>query len=200
MTEQERRLIESAAAGDAAAFEQLVTKYEKLVYSVTFRMTGNREDALDLSQDTFVKVWKSLAFFKFESSFSTWIYRIAGNVCLDFLRRQKRTQSLTVSEDEVQLDVPDEQNDPAQMALEHAGQTELTEALNALEPEYRAALTLRAVAGMSYQEIADTLDIQPGTVKSRICRGRERLRKLLAARGNKAAAVTSNDRKGGEDA
>ena len=200
MTQQERQLIERAAAGDAAAFEQLVTQYEKLVYSVTFRMTGNREDALDLSQDTFVKVWKSLTFFKFESSFSTWIYRIAGNVCLDFLRKQKRTQSLTVSEDEVQLDVPDDQNDPERMTLEHAGQEELTEALNELEPEYRAALTLRAVAGMSYQEIADTLDIQPGTVKSRISRGREHLRKKLAACGNKVPANTSNDRKGGEDA
>ena len=199
MTQQERQLIECAAAGDAVAFEKLVTQYEKLVYSVAFRMTGNREDALDLSQDTFVKVWKSLTFFKFESSFSTWIYRIAGNVCLDFLRRQKRTQSLTVSEDEVQLDVPDDQHDPERMTLEQDAEAELTEALASLEPEYRAALTLRAVAGMSYQEIADALDVQPGTVKSRISRGREHLRKKLAARGNKVPANTSNNQEGGED-
>lgn len=200
MTEQERRLIEQAAAGDNAAFEQLVTQYEKLVYSVAFRMTGNREDALDLSQETFVKVWKSLSLFKFESAFSTWIYRIAGNVCLDFLRRQKRTRSLTVSEDEVQLDLPDDRQDPEQMAIDRARQEELNEALASLEPEYRAALTLRAVSGLSYQEIADVLDIQPGTVKSRISRGRERLRKKLASPGNKVPAEASNGTKGGEDA
>lgn len=200
MTEQERQLIERAAAGDNAAFEALVTQYEKLVYSVTYRMTGNREDALDLSQETFVKVWKSLKFFKFESAFSTWIYRVAGNVCLDFLRRQKRTQSLTVSDEEVQLDLPDEDLDPARMVMERAGQEDIAEALASLEPEYRAALTLRAVAGLSYQEIADTLGVQPGTVKSRISRGRERLRKKLAALGNFLPEEASNAAKGGEDA
>ena len=200
MTEQERQLIQQAAAGDSAAFEQLVTRYEKLVYSVAFRMTNNREDALDLSQETFVKVWKSLAFFKFESAFSTWIYRIAGNVCLDFLRRQKRVRSLTVSDEEVQLDLPDDSQDPARMVIEQAEQQAVSNALASLEPEYRAALTLRAVAGLSYQEIAEALDIQPGTVKSRINRGRERLRKKLAARGNKVAADASNPTKGGEDA
>lgn len=200
MTGQERQLIEQAAAGDSAAFEQLVSQYEKLVYSVTFRMTGNREDALDLSQETFIKVWKSLAFFKFESSFSTWIYRIAGNVCLDFLRRQKRVRSLTVSDEEVQLDLPDERQDPERTVMELADQQELSAALSTLEPEYRAALTLRAVAGLSYQEIADALNIQTGTVKSRISRGRERLRKKLAGRGNNRVCEPSNTAKGGEDA
>lgn len=200
MTGQERQLIEQAAAGDGAAFEQLVSQYEKLVYSVTFRMTGNREDALDLSQETFIKVWKSLAFFKFESSFSTWIYRIAGNACLDFLRRQKRVRSLTVSDEEVQLDLPDERQDPERTVMELADQQELSAALSTLEPEYRAALTLRAVAGLSYQEIADALNIQTGTVKSRISRGRERLRKKLAGRGNNRVCEPSNTAKGGEDA
>ncbi len=198
--EQERQLIERAAGGDNAAFEELVSRYEKLVYSVTYRMTGNREDALDLSQETFIKVWKSLKFFKFESAFSTWIYRVAGNVCLDFLRRQKRTQSLTVSDEEVQLDLPDEEQDPARMVLERAGQEEISGALATLEPEYRAALTLRAVAGLSYQEIADALGVQPGTVKSRISRGRERLRKKLASLGNILPGEASNTAKGGEDA
>lgn len=200
MTEQERLLIEKAASGDDAAFEQLVSQYEKLVYSVTFRMTGNREDALDLSQETFIKVWKSLTFFKFESAFSTWIYRIAGNVCLDFLRRQKRAQSLTVSDEEVQLDLPDERQDPARMMMDQADQQSISDALSSLEPEYRAALTLRAVGGLSYQEIAYALNIQPGTVKSRISRGRERLRKKLTSLGNKVPAEASNMAKGGEDA
>ncbi len=200
MTDQERQLIERAAAGDSDAFERLVSQYEKLVYSITYRMTGNREDALDLSQETFIKVWKSLVFFKFESAFSTWIYRIAGNVCLDFLRRQKRTQSLTVSDEEVQLELPDERQDPARAVMEQAGQQIITDALNSLEPEYRAALTLRAVGGMSYQEIADALNVQPGTVKSRISRGREHLRKKLAQAGNKPGSGTSNAANGGDDA
>ncbi len=200
MTQQEQQLIQRAADGDNAAFESLVTQYEKLVYSVTYRMTGNREDAMDLSQETFVKVWKSLKFFKFESAFSTWIYRVAGNVCLDFLRRQKRTQSLTVSDEEVQLDLPDEEQDPAHMFMQKNGQEQIQQALETLEPEYRAALTLRAISGLSYQEIADVLGVQSGTVKSRISRGRERLRKKLVALGNILPETASNETKGGEDA
>ena len=200
MTEQERQLVEQAAAGDNDAFERLVTQYEKMVYSIAFRMAGNEEDALDLSQETFIKVWKSLPFFKFEASLSTWVYRIAVNVCLDFLRQQKRRRFTTISEDEIRLELPDRSQDLESTVLDRVEQKELIAALATLEPEFRAPLAMSAITGMSYREIAEALDIQPGTVKSRVSRARERLRKKLSEHGNRFPICASKKRKGGEDA
>ena len=97
----EKVLIRQVLAGDQEAFAQLVTAYETQVYNLCLRMSGNPEDARDLAQEAFLKAWRGLQFYKFESSFSTWLYRLTSNVCIDFLRRQKRRPavSLTVVED-----------------------------------------------------------------------------------------------------
>ena len=109
---QDDSLIRRAAAQDAAAFEQLMLLHQKPVYNICWRMAGNAEDALDLSQEVFLKLWRTLAQYQFDAAFSTWLYRMTQNVCIDFLRKQKRQQhvSLTFSDDEdegKELSVPD---------------------------------------------------------------------------------------------
>ena len=99
---QDDSLIRRAAAQDAAAFEQLMLLHQKPVYNICWCMAGNAEDALDLSQEVFLKLWRTLAQYQFDAAFSTWLYRMTQNVCIDFLRKQKRQQhvSLTFSDDE----------------------------------------------------------------------------------------------------
>lgn len=119
MTEvSEKKIIEKVLGGDANAFEELVLKYEKTVYNLALRMVGDRDDASDMTQEAFIKAYGSLSSFRGDSKFSVWIYRIATNVCLDFLRSKSRKQqvSLTVSDDDedAQLDIPDPKADPEQ--------------------------------------------------------------------------------------
>lgn len=197
---EEKTLIKRAGQGDESAFEELVRAYEKTVYNLTFRMTGNRDDAFDLTQTTFLKAWHAISLFQFDSKFSTWLCRIASNACIDFLRKEKRrnTVSLTVPDEADQLyevTVADERLNPA-VIVEAAAQKELVmEALNALPADYRVALSLRTIEDMSYEEIAAVLDVKTGTVKSRISRAREMLRQHFS--GNLSGDFTSKQEKGG---
>ncbi len=196
----ERMLIQRAGAGDEAAFEQLVLAYEKKIYNLTLRMTGNREDAFDLTQETFLKAWHGIGLFQFDSKFSTWLCRIASNTCIDFLRRQRRRQamSLIALDDEnipYEIAVADSSQDPARLTEAMLNREAIYNALNCLAPEYRMVLSLRAIDGMSYEEIGQALDLRPGTVKSRIARGREKLRLALA--GNYSTKGSSKHKKGG---
>lgn len=195
-------LAKKAAAGDAGAFETLVLKYQSQIYNLCFRMTGNSEDAADLAQESFLKAWNNLPGFHFEAAFSTWLYRLASNTCLDYLRSAKRHPqvSLTVEDDdgaETTLDVPDPAPTPEDAAITAEEQRLLVWAMNALEPEQRQILTLRVVNEMSYADIAQVLCIQEGTVKSRLSRARDALRKKLSEAGNKPLSAPSNNRKGG---
>lgn len=123
MTEvSEKKIIEKVLGGDANAFEELVLKYEKTVYNLALRMVGDRDDASDMTQEAFIKAYGSLSSFRGDSKFSVWIYRIATNVCLDFLRSKSRKQqvSLTVSDDDdedAQLDIPDPSSAPEQQLI-----------------------------------------------------------------------------------
>ena len=184
MTDQE--LAARARDGDQDAFEQLVRDNEKRIYTLALRMTGSREDALDLAQDA----WKALPTFQGESSFATWLYRLATNLCLDHLRTQKRrTQSMGPA-----LSLDDEENGPVQVAdqqLQPQEAVERSERRRALErglaslpDHHRQVLIMRELSGLSYQEIAQVLDLDLGTVKSRIARARLSLRKILLEDGN----------------
>ena len=196
----EQGLIRQAGQGNEAAFESLVRTYEKTIYNLTLRMTGNREDAFDLTQTTFLKAWHAISLFQFDSKFSTWLCRIATNACIDFLRKEKRRRavSLTVLDESDQLyemSVADESLNPAVIAEAASERERVYEALNALPQEYRMALSLRAVEDMSYEEIAEVLDVKAGTVKSRISRAREMLRQQFA--GNLSENRASKQEKGG---
>lgn len=201
---EEKKWLKKAAAGDAAAFEQLVIKYQSSIFNLCLRITGNAEDAADMTQESFLKAWRNLESFHFESAFSTWLYRLASNTCLDFLRSVKRRKqvSLTVEDDDGEtqlLDVPDPAPTPEAALLSQEEHELLAAAMQRLDPEQRRILTLRVVNGLSYTEIAAVLEVKEGTVKSRLARARENLRKKLLQSGNKADAKASNrqERKGG---
>ncbi len=176
--------------GNTNAFEDLVLEYQKQVYHITLKMTGSEEDAFDLSQETFLKAYRSLSAFRGEASFGTWLYRMAANICIDFLRKKKRGGEKLISLDEEEeegrrpLELPDLRYEP-QNALEKKEIRESVRAgLQKLPHEQRLILVLRDVEGFSYQEIADTLKIELGTVKSRIFRARAHLARLLTEDGN----------------
>lgn len=199
---EEKQLIEQAGKGNEEAFSQLVLQYEKQVYNLTLRMTGDRDTAFDLTQETFLKAWRAISLFQFDSKFSTWLCRIASNTCIDFLRKQKKRQTISltaVDEDNeaYEIAVSDSSLDPARIAEAAQDREMVFQALQSLPADYRIALSLRAIEDMSYDQIAEALNLSPGTVKSRISRARERIRKLLA--GNFSESSSSNKLKGGMD-
>ena len=201
---EEKKIIKKAVAGSAEAFEQLVLQYQNPIYNLCLRITGNPEDAADMTQESFLKAWRNLESFHFEAAFSTWLYRLASNTCLDFLRRAKRRRelSLTVEDESGEsqlLDLPDPAPTPEASLLTNEENARLGAAMEQLDPEQRRILTLRVVNDLSYTEIAAVLNIKEGTVKSRLARARESLRKKLLQTGNKTEANPSNQqkRKGG---
>ena len=201
--EQEVQIVQRVLQGDVNAFEKLVLEYEKAVYGITQRMCGNAEDAADMTQETFIKAYNSLSSFRGDSKFSVWLYRIATNVCLDFLRSKSRkpTVSLSMEDDdgeEVELDIADESQSPERLLERGLTRDAVRRGLNALSPEYRQILLLREIQGLSYEEISDVLTLEVGTVKSRIFRARKRLCAFLLEDGNIPDFVPSGNMKGGE--
>lgn len=186
----EMALIRRVQRGDQDAFAELLEAYEKPVYNLCLRMTGNPEDAADMTQEAFLKVWRGIEQYKFESSFSTWVYRLTSNVCIDFLRGKKRRQtvSLTVDEDQdgaAELELPDAAPLPEDQVLHRETESEIVRAMNRLDDEFRMILTLRILEDLSYEEIAQVMDLKVGTVKSRLARARVKLKKILTETGNK---------------
>ena len=204
MEQEEQALVRQAAEGQEHAFEQLVRRYQKGIYNLTLRMTGNADDAYDLAQETFLRAWRNLAAFQFDSAFSTWLYRIATNLCIDFLRKQKRGKVISLQsvqeQTEQELPLPDPKPGPEMLVLQKEHQAAVADALQALEPDYRMALTMRVIDGLSYQQIAEALELKEGTVKSRIARAREKMRQKLLQNGNFSPAASSIAAEGGEDA
>ncbi len=201
----EKTLVERAADGDKRAFEQLVLQYQKPVYNLALRMSGNEDDAFDLAQEAFLRAWRGLPFFKFESLFSTWLFRLASNVCIDFLRQKKRSKTVSLNfidadNEEREMARPDPAPGPEDRVIRADERARIETALNALEPEYREALTLCAIHGMSYIEIAEVLEIPAGTVKSRISRAREKMRQQLLQSGNKSVSRSSTKKRKGAGA
>lgn len=185
----EEQLLKRSLSGETEAFEELVIKYQNKVYALAFRYMGNEEDAYDMAQEAFLKAYRSLATFKGDSSFSTWLYRVTTNVCLDELRRRKR-RILALSLDEPLNtrggeEVEKELIDPTPIADTVYEQKELSQyiqnTLNKLKPEYKAILVLRDIMDFSYAEIADILKCSVGTVKSRLSRARMVFRDKLSS-------------------
>ena len=192
----EKAIIERVLAGDNNAFGELVEIYQDRVYNLALRMSGNADDAFDLAQEAFFRAWRGLSGFQFESAFSTWLFRLTSNVCLDWLRAKKRrpTVSLTTLDDEgeeVQLEIRDPGKGPEELLLAAEDRKALAKALNELPVEYREILTLRAINDLSYEEISRILNLREGTVKSRLSRARLALRNKLLQNGNKTESASS---------
>lgn len=195
-------LIRQAAGGDQTAFAALVTACQKPVYNLALRMTGSPDDALDISQEVFLRAWRGLSGYRYDAAFSTWLYRLTGNVCIDFLRRRRREKTIPLyytdeENEEQELSLPSSAPGPEDETLLRLEQDSVAEALSLLEPEYRQALTLRVINGLRYAEIAAIMNIPEGTVKSRIARARETMRRLLKKNRNLSSAPSSKKKKGG---
>ena len=185
----EQKLIRRSNQGDQDAFESLVVQNQDRVYGLALRMVRNPDDAVDLCQEAFLNAWRGLASFQGGSSFSTWLYRLASNACIDLLRRRKRRQ-----EGEAPHSLDDEEAGWPEPAAPGGGpeeELEQKERRQALERELRALpdhqreiLVMREVSGLSYQEIGELLSLDLGTVKSRLARARLALKKRLLENGN----------------
>lgn len=200
--EEEYAVIRRVCAGDTDAFEALVTAYQKQVYNLALRTVGNEEDAADMTQEAFLRAYRSLGSFRGDSKFSVWLYRLTTNICIDFLRSRGRrpTVSLTAADEDEEpqeLDVADDRFDPVQ-SLERAElRRAVQRGLASLPEDYRRILMLLELSGLSYAEIGQVLRLEEGTVKSRLFRARKKLCDFLRKDGNLPDSFPSNNMKGG---
>jgi len=180
MPVDEALLIKRAQRKDSAAIEALIYAYEKRVYNVAYRYMGNEADAWDMAQEALIKLYKNVSSFKGRSSFSSWVYRLTVNTCLDGLRKRKKT---LLSLDQTIENGASYTDTATPQPEEHALTAELSEdiqkAINTLSGDHKSVIILRDISGLSYEEISGCLGISVGTVKSRINRGRAKLRELL---------------------
>ena len=203
MTEEQiLSIIRDVLAGNTDAFEDIVRAYERNVYNIALRMSGNREDALDISQESFLKAYHSLHSFRGDSKFSVWLYRIVSNTCLDFLRERKRRAEVPLvrgdDEDEEEREIPDESLSPETLYERSLTREAVRRGLLSLPEDQRKILLLREIQGFSYEEIGQILSLESGTVKSRIFRARRKLCEFLSEDGN-ISPPSSSTRTGGGD-
>ncbi len=201
-------LVRRARSGDQRAFGLLVERYQKKVYAVALGMVKDAEEALDVSQEAFVKVHRYLDHFKGDSSFYTWLYRITTNTCIDVLRRRGASTSESVEyDDSVQMDLAEANlgalgsqldSSPARTVLRRELGEKLEEALAQLPEKHRAILLLRELEGMSYEDLARTLEIPKGTVMSRLFHARAKVQRLLADYLADAPSAAVGKPKGGQ--
>ena len=191
MTEQE--LVRAAAGGDTEAFERLVETYENKIYTLALRMSGSPDDAGDIAQEAFLAAWRGLPSFRGEANFATWLYRLASNAAIDYLRRQRKQRGeLSLDDEELGLDAVDAGPGPQDAAEGEEVRSAVAAGLGALSEGHRQVLVLRELQGLSYEEIAAVLAVDLGTVKSRISRARSALRKILLENGNLSGYLPSN--------
>ncbi len=183
MSEQD--VIKRCKNHDFEAFGELVLMYEKPILNYCYRTLGNISDAEDATQEVFLKVFRFIESFSEKSSFKTWLYKIASNICLDFLRKQKRTGTpLSLHQtnqegEEYLLTIEDTSYSPYEQALENIAQKALLEAISKLDEDKKRMILLRDIEGFSYDEIANITGKSVGTVKSGMSRARLKLKELL---------------------
>jgi RNA polymerase sigma-70 factor (ECF subfamily) len=186
LDENEKNLVEKSAEGDIDAFETLIQSHQKKVYNIALRMTKNPEDAQELSQDAFVRAFIAIKKFRGDSSFATWLYRITMNVCTDFLRKRNKASVISIEqsvyESQQTMQLADNEPGPDEISEKNQLKKLVKEAMDLLPPEHRQVLILRDLLDMTYKDIANTLSINEGTIKSRINRARENLKKVITSR------------------
>lgn len=188
MGQNEQILLANAKAGDVAAFEELVEGYQKKIFNLAYRIIGNYDDAGDMAQEALIRIYRSIANFKEQSSFSTWIYRITTNVCLDEIRKRKNKKVISLDEEirmedgEMKRQFMSDDIQPDAAAEQKELRTMVNNAINSLPEDQRLVITLRDIQGLSYDEISTVLDCPAGTVKSRISRARQALKNVLSTK------------------
>jgi RNA polymerase sigma-70 factor, ECF subfamily len=191
--EEDSVLLQGLRAGEESAYEALIQRFEQPIYNIVSRLLDDPSDAADVVQEVFLKVFRNVASFRGESSIKTWIYRIAVNEGRNqrrwFSRHRRQEVNLEAEEPgegcsqrNYQNFLPDPGRSPFDVTLDHETQLLIEAALAQVNPKFRAALVLREIEGLSYEEIGAILEISLGTVKSRILRGRDALKKHLAGR------------------
>jgi RNA polymerase sigma-70 factor (ECF subfamily) len=184
--ETDADLVKRFLDGDEGAFEMLVKRHQKSIYNLAYRITGDQASAADLTQEVFIRVLRKISTFKGQAAFKTWLYRLAINLCRDFIRREKRLALFTGLALFNNLPFKRSiENDPVEL-VERAEMKELVqEVLLKLPFDFRAVVILCDIQGYSYQEVAETLGLPLGTVKSRLNRARQQLASLLKPYWNK---------------
>ncbi len=183
--EHDRELIVRATRGDEKAYRALLTKYERAVFNICLRMVRNREQAEDLAQDAFMKVFSMLDRYNPSYAFSSWLFKITSNLCIDSIRKRKLDtlpldQPIQSAAGEFARQYESPEDNPEKKMMSRELVARLQEAIEGLPPHYRIMILLRHQQDLSYEEIAETLDVPLGTVKARIHRAREMLRNRLA--------------------
>ena len=171
-------LVKKSQLGDKSAFEELVKRHQELVFSLSFKLTGNRELANDVAQEAFIRAWKAIGKFRGDSTFGTWIYRITVNTAWTLRKKAKKHYSLNI-EDTQEPVVVDEKKDPELVAINSDLSLVLRKALNQIPLEQRIIVELKNIEGRSHKEIADYLDISVTAAKVRLHRAHQKLRNIL---------------------
>mgnify|MGYP003328151933 FL=1 len=171
-------LVKKSQLGEKAAFEQLVIRHQELVFSLAYKLTGNREMANDVAQESFIRAWKAIEKFRGDSTFSTWIYRITVNTAWTLRKKAKKHNTLNI-DDTYEPIVIDEKKDPELVAINSDLSSVLVSALGKLPLEQRIIVELKNIEGRSHKEIADYLDISVTAAKVRLHRAHQKLRLIL---------------------
>jgi RNA polymerase sigma-70 factor (ECF subfamily) len=171
-------LVKKSQLGEKAAFEQLVIRHQDLVFSLAYKLTGNREMANDVAQESFIRAWKAIEKFRGDSTFSTWIYRITVNTAWTLRKKAKKHNTLNI-DDTYEPIVIDEKKDPELVAINSDLSSVLVNALDKLPIEQRIIVELKNIEGRSHKEIADYLDISVTAAKVRLHRAHQKLRLIL---------------------
>jgi RNA polymerase sigma-70 factor (ECF subfamily) len=181
---EDKQLIADAIAGRQDAYKRLMKKYHNAIYHLIIRMVGHNDDVEDLTQEAFIKAFNSIASFNDEFAFSTWLYKIATNNCIDYLRKRKlKTFSIdrpiSSQDGDQQYEIPDDSHTPDSEILQDQQTTTIRNAIDALPEKYRVVIVMRHQEEKSYEEIAEELALPLGTVKAHIFRAREMLYRQL---------------------
>ncbi len=195
-------LIQKAQKGDTNAFGTLVASYEKFIFNVACKMFSNSEDAADIAQEALIKAYKNIDKFDFNSSFSTWLYRITVNACIDEMRRRKEKDNISIdAEDEesgLTLQIEDTSLGAEERVIQNETVSEVRMAIDKLSEEHKTVIILRDLQDMTYEQVAQTLDLSIGTVKSRLARARKSLKDIiLKDREQKENVLRQRIKKGG---
>ena len=173
------KLVKQLKAGDQEAWNMIVNRYSKTVYNMALNFAGNSDDAADITQDIFLKVYNNIKKFDGENTFTAWLLRLSKNYCIDFWRKHKHNRKSLELDDNIRNEYTDQADTPEDTVIRNSDIDYLRQKLLLLPPDLRSLIIMRDIQDFSYQEIADNLDIPLGTIKSRINRARTKLAKVI---------------------